>query len=215
MKDIAVYGAGGLGREVACLIRRINSEVSPQWNFVGFFDDFVPAGTKNTYGTVLGNMDTLNHWSKPLAVVIGIGDSRNVFTIQQKFNNPLLEFPNIISPDAIFLDKDNVVMGHGNIICAKVLVSCDVRIGNFNLLNNYSIIGHDTVIGNCNSIMPSVKISGAVTIGSRNLLGVNSVVLQCKTIGDDTIIGASCVVNKDTCSGCTYIGVPAKLLKKQ
>lgn len=38
MKDIAIFGAGGFGREVACLIKRIN-KIKPQWNFIGFFDD--------------------------------------------------------------------------------------------------------------------------------------------------------------------------------
>ena len=38
MKDIAFFGAGGFGREVACLIKRIN-EKEPTWNFIGFFDD--------------------------------------------------------------------------------------------------------------------------------------------------------------------------------
>ena len=40
MKEIAIYGAGGFGREVACLINRIN-EVEPAWNLVGFFDEDV------------------------------------------------------------------------------------------------------------------------------------------------------------------------------
>ena len=39
MNDIAIYGAGGYGREIACLINnKINSEVK-EWNLVGFFDD--------------------------------------------------------------------------------------------------------------------------------------------------------------------------------
>ena len=47
MKDIAIYGAGGLGREVACLIRMINeSKEIPEWNFIGFFDD-----DSSLYGT--------------------------------------------------------------------------------------------------------------------------------------------------------------------
>lgn len=38
MKDIAVFGAGGFGREVANLIRRINAAAEvPEWNFIGFF----------------------------------------------------------------------------------------------------------------------------------------------------------------------------------
>ena len=38
MKDIAIYGFGGFGREVACVIQAIN-EIEPTWNLVGFFDD--------------------------------------------------------------------------------------------------------------------------------------------------------------------------------
>ena len=34
MKDIAIYGAGGFGREMASLLKRINS-IEKQWNFVG------------------------------------------------------------------------------------------------------------------------------------------------------------------------------------
>ena len=38
MKDIAIFGVGGFGREVLALIKNIN-EVTPTWNIVGFFDD--------------------------------------------------------------------------------------------------------------------------------------------------------------------------------
>ena len=45
MKDIAIYGAGGLGKEVVCLIDRINkSQSKPQWRLIGFFDDGKPIG---------------------------------------------------------------------------------------------------------------------------------------------------------------------------
>ena len=37
MKDIAIYGAGGFGREVACLIGHIIESDGPKWNIVGFF----------------------------------------------------------------------------------------------------------------------------------------------------------------------------------
>ena len=38
MNDIAILGAGGFGREIACLIDKINQN-KPQWNLIGFFDD--------------------------------------------------------------------------------------------------------------------------------------------------------------------------------
>lgn len=162
--------------------------------FSRFFDDGVEAGSHNEYGEVLGNIVTLNAWPKPLAVVFAIGSPKIVELLYNKVQNSNIEFPNIIAPDTLFLDRDNVRMGQGNIICSRCLISCNVEIGNFNTLNGSINVGHDACIGDFNSIMPAVKISGGVTIGKRNFLGVNSVILQYKSIGNDTIIGAGSVV---------------------
>ena len=68
MKDIAIYGAGGYGREIACLIKKINY-VEEAWNFVGFFDDDeVLKNTKNEYGKVLGGIEALNMWKTSLSI---------------------------------------------------------------------------------------------------------------------------------------------------
>lgn len=213
MKDIVIYGAGGFGREVACLLKRINNEVESTWNLLGFFDDGVEAGISNEYGKVLGNIDTLNSWDKPLSVVFAIGSPKVIELLFNKVDNPNIDFPNIIAPDTLFLDRENVRMGQGNVICSRCLISCNIEIGNFNTLNGYITVGHDSTIGDFNSIMPAVKISGGVTIGKRNFLGVNSVILQYKAIGNDTIIGASSVVLRNTKDGATYVGNPAKKIE--
>lgn len=213
MKDIAIYGVGGFGREVACLLRRINNEVGQQWNLIGFFDDGISAGTKNEYGEVLGNIDTLNNWDSPISVVFAIGSPKVVSILHSKITNKNIDFPNILAPDTLFLDKENVRMGIGNVFCSRCLISCNVEIGNFNTFNGYITVGHDTIIGNYNSIMPAVKISGGVTIGERNFIGVNSVILQYKSIGADTTIGAGAVILRNTKDGNTYVGNPATKVK--
>lgn len=213
MKDIAIYGAGGFGREVACLLNRVNNEVEPTWNLIGFFDDGVKAGEHNEYGKVLGNIDTLNAWAKPLSVVFAIGSPKVVAMLHEKINNDHIDYPNIIAPDTLFLDKENVRMGRGNVICSRCLISCNVEIGNFNTFNGSINIGHDASIGNFNSIMPAVRISGGVVIGNRNFLGVNSVILQYKSITDEVTIGASSVVMRNIKQGGTYVGNPAKKIQ--
>ena len=44
MKKIAICGAGGFGKEVACILNLIN-EKQPTWELVGFFDDGKEKGT--------------------------------------------------------------------------------------------------------------------------------------------------------------------------
>ena len=212
MKDIAIYGAGGFGREMACLIRLINESLcEPRWNLIGFFDDNEGMkGTTNEYGKVLGGMETLNAWKTPLDIAISVGNPQEVRKIAEGVNNSLVDLPNIIAPSVTWLDKDNVRMGKGNLLCSECLVSCNIVIGNFNIFNGYISIGHDTRIGNYNVIMPSCNISGGITMGDCNFMGVKSAVLQYLRIGNNTRIGAGSVVMRNTKDGYLYIGVPAQ-----
>jgi sugar O-acyltransferase (sialic acid O-acetyltransferase NeuD family) len=212
MKKIAIYGAGGFGREVACLINKIN-EQSPEWELIGFFDDGIEKGTKNEYGILLGGIDEVNSYSEELAIVIAIASPKIVEKIVGNIISPNIHYPNIISPDVIFLDKDNVSIGKGNIISFGCIISCNVTIGNFNIFNWAITIGHDVSIHNFNAFMPDVKISGGITIGNKNFFGVNSTVLQQINIGNETVIGACSLVLRRTKDGMTYVGNPASIIK--
>jgi sugar O-acyltransferase (sialic acid O-acetyltransferase NeuD family) len=210
MKDIVIYGAGGFGREIACLIQLINGK-NCQWNLIGFLDDNTAIwGTKNEYGTVLGGSEWLNKYEKDLACAIAVGSPNAVQSIVGRINNPKVSFPNLYAPTVTFLDKDSLKIGKGNIFCTNCFVSCNVTVGSFNLFNGYIPIGHDAVIGDCNVVMPSVNISGAVVMGNANFLGVQSVVLQGVKIGNNTRVGANSVIMRKTKDGFLYIGNPAK-----
>lgn len=208
MKDIAIYGAGGFGREVWCLLNKIN-EVSPTWNFIGFIDDTKEAGeTISHYGKVLGNLETLNSWDKELDVIIAIGSAQ--VDVPARITNTLISYPNIIHPEVVFADKDSFRAGKGNIIQRASAFSCDVTIGDFNIFNGGTVLGHDVVLGYHNVIMPGVRISGGTHIGNENFFGVGSIVLQNLKIGNKVSLGAGSVLMKKTKDGCLYMGNPAK-----
>ena len=215
MKDIAIFGAGGLGREIACLIRLINeNEKNPQWNMIGFFDDNLSLkGSSNEYGKVFGGIDSLNSWGKPLALAIAIGNPSIVKKVVSNITNKLIDYPNLFAPDTIFLDKNNIKFGKGNIVCVGCSFSCNVTVGDFNTFNSFISVGHDATLGNFNSLMPAVRISGEVKIGEENFIGCAAVVLQQLTIGCQTTIGANSTVIRKTKDGCTYVGNPATRVK--
>jgi sugar O-acyltransferase (sialic acid O-acetyltransferase NeuD family) len=214
MKDLAIYGAGGFGREIACLINEINlKSTEKQWNLIGFFDDGKVIGTTNEYGIMLGGMNELNNYPKPLAIVLSIGKPSTMAYLVGRITNPLIEFPNIIVPDLRCLDKDNMSMGKGNVFFSKCSISCNVHIGDFNIFNGSISIGHDAIIGNFNTFMPGAKVSGEVIIGNTNLFGMYAVVLQQKKIGNNTVIGSGSIVLRNTQDNSTYVGNPACKLK--
>lgn len=206
---IAIYGAGGFGKEVACLIDRLNAN-GANWELIGFFDDSKPAGTVvSRYGTVLGGMDELLRVDETLAVAIAINENRAVNRIRESITNSNIIFPNLIDPSVFFVDEQTVTMGEGNIIQNGCMISCDVKIGSFNLLNDHVVVGHDNIIGDFNGLMPGAHLSGGVTIGNNNLLGVASVVLQGLIIGKGVTLGANSVLMTNPRDNSTYLGVPA------
>lgn len=213
MKDIAIYGAGGFGKEIACLLNWINSDCE-QWNLVGYFDDGKIKGTTvSHYGEVLGGIKELNEWKEPVNIIVAIADIRARTKVLQLINNAFVSFPNIIAPDFIVKDTSTFVLGQGNIIQGKCVASCDVKIGNFNVFNGSIVIGHDSIIGNNNVIMPGVRISGAVHVGNDNFFGVASIVLQQINVKNNVRLAAGSVLMTPPKDGCLYIGVPAKIMK--
>jgi sugar O-acyltransferase (sialic acid O-acetyltransferase NeuD family) len=214
MKDIIIYGFGGFGRELACLLKKMN-EISPTWNLVGFVDDGVEVGKANRYGKVLGGIDFLNTLESPIDVVISIANPHIIRKIVEKLNNPLLNFPNIIAPNVNIFDEDAFTIGKGNIIFWGCRLSCDVSLGNFNLINGAVSLGHDVCIKNFNVLGPSTRLSGSCKVGDENQFGVGSIVLQGINIGSNTKIGIGSVVIRNTVDDAFYFGNPAKSVEEQ
>ena len=210
-KKIAVYGAGGLGREVAGGIERINRVGEESWELVGFYDDGIKIGTKvSHYGGVLGGIDELNAVEEPLAIAIAVGDPSTRKHILERITNKNIYYPNIIAPSFRILDPLTFSIGKGNIIQDSCSVTCNVSVGDFNVLNGSNVLGHDVTLGNFNVMMPGVRLSGSVGVGECNLFGVDSVVLQRIKVGNNITLGAGSVLIAKPKNGCTYIGVPAK-----
>lgn len=214
MKDLAIYGAGGLGREIACIVAEINQK-SPTWNLLGFFDDGIEKETKIDYGNILGGLVELNAWSGELAVILGIGSPNVIRSLIDRIDNKNVSFPNIIAPDVKFLDYDSLTIGRGNYINFKSSISCNVSIGNFNSIGAFSSLGHDCRIGDFNVLMPSVQICGFVEMGNENFIGISSTVLQMNKVGNCITLGAGSILMRDAEDDRTYFGNPARAMIKK
>lgn len=210
MNDIAIFGVGGFGREVLTLIHDVN-KIEPKWNVIGFFDDGYPIGYDVHGLKVLGGVAELNEWDKPMAVAIAIGTPAIKKKILSKINNPLIEFPTLIHP-TVFIG-DCVSIENGCIICANCVITCDIKIGDFVILNLACTVGHDTAIGKYSAFMPTCNISGEVMIGESVYCGTGVKIINQTGIGDNAIIGAGAVVTKPIPANCTAVGVPAKVVK--
>lgn len=209
MHDIAIYGFGGLGREITTLIYKLNQQ-QQKWNFRGYFDDGYAAGTSNNYGKVLGGLQELNAWPSPLNVVLAIANGAILQKLSELITNPNVSFPNILAPDVFLFDASTLQLGRGNLITYGCRISCDVKLGDFNILNGCISLGHDVHVGNYNIFFPDVRISGETTIGNHNLFGAGSFVLQRIKIGNHIRLAPGSYLLRNAKDNYLYMGNPAK-----
>lgn len=208
MKDIAVYGAGGFGRETAWLIQEIN-QTADTWNLVGYFDDGQKRGAVMEGLPVLGGMNELNAITESMDIVIAIADPATRKKVVSSITNRKISFPQVVHPTARRGSPSNQ-FGRGCILTAGVILTTGIAVGEFSIINLGTTVGHDSRLGDYSSIMPQCSISGNVNIGEEVFVGAGARILQGITLGARCVVGAGAVVTKSFPSSSRLIGVPAQ-----
>ena len=212
MKDIAIFGIGGFGREVLALIKDIN-KVEPTWNMIGFFDDGYEKGIMVNGYPNLGKAEDLNLWEKPINIAVAIGSPVIKKRVLDKIINPLVDYPTLIHPSVWIGDRNYVEIGRGGIICVGVMITTNVVIKDFVILNLQCTVGHDVVINDYAAFMPSCNISGEVSIEAGVYCGTGVKIINRIEVGAYATVGAGAVVTRTLPGYCTAVGVPAKVIK--
>ncbi|GAB3203731.1 sugar O-acyltransferase (sialic acid O-acetyltransferase NeuD family) [Pontibacter aydingkolensis] len=206
MKKIAVFGAGGFGKEVMMLIEQINA-TNQTWHILGFYDDGIKKGTVINQYEVLGGVNDLNAITEEVSVVIAIGDSGIRANVKSQLNSSFINFPILIHPNVLI--GNYVTIGEGTIITANNILTININVGKFVILNLACTVGHDAVLEDFTSFMPSVNISGGVIVREGVYVGTGAQILNHLEIGAHTKIGAGAVVKESLPANCTAVGVPA------
>lgn len=213
---IAILGAGGFARELAWLIREINAR-EERYRFVGYVvSDLNRVAERDQSDQLRGDLTWLDSHRKEVdALALGIGapEARARLSAQLERDLPGVEWPTLIHP-SVHRDGASCAIERGAILCAGVILTVNVQIGPFSLLNLACTVGHEAVIGSACVLNPTVNVSGGVNLGHRVLVGTGAQVLQYIRVGDGATIGAGAVVTKDVPAGETHVGVPAKALRR-
>ncbi len=218
-KRIAVLGAGGFAREMYWHIKDTHPSAC-----IVFVDD-VSDATQVTIGRHVVHVvkdwrfDALpldGHDAPPVRVeefVVGIGSA----VVKRKMVAKALESglrpaATLIHPRAI-VQGDDCRIGAGGVICPGCIVTTNVIVGDYVLLNLNTTVGHDAVLGDYVTCNPGCSVSGNVVLGEGVSLGTGTVVREKITIAPGVVAGAqSCVVKDVTEAGITVAGIPAKKL---
>jgi len=219
-RNIVILGAGGFAREMYWHIK----ESIPQAKMV-FANDVKETNKIVINGhtiPVIKNWEfdyvSINGSDKPCEkfqeFVIGVGSPKIKRTLVQKaLACGLTPAPTVIHPRAL-VQGDDCEIGVGGIISPGCIITTNVKIGDYVLLNLNCTVGHDAILGNYVTCNPGCCISGNVTLGEGVMLGTGSVIREGIVIAPDVQAGAqTCVVKNIIDSNITVVGIPARTLK--
>ena len=211
MIEIAIWGAGGFGREVAWLIEEINKN-KKKFTIIGFLDDNLALKDKGINGLeILGGIEFVEK-KHSLALTLAIGNPLHRFRIQKKLSKYNITYPNLIHPSVS--QGINNSIGIGNIFCSGCIMTVNTIIGNFCHFNLKTTIGHDCNLGDFTTSACSVDFAGYSKTGIGVYCGNQSTLLPSIFVDNFSVIGAGAVVNKNISEGSVAVGVPAKIIKQ-
>lgn len=218
MRTCVILGAGAQAREVYWLI--INSVKKSFDSFV-FVDDInINSKSLNLDGQ---NWPIVHDWdfseyislSQEIGFIIGVGEpSAKVILVEKAMRSGLTPLPSIIHPSVIILDSACKI-GSGGIIAPNCVLTTNIKISDFVLLNVGVSIGHDCILNEYVTCAPRVALAGNVVLEEGVNVGIGAVIREKIKVASFVTIGAqSCVVKDILDPRTTVKGVPARAFDK-
>ena len=206
--NIIIVGAGGFGREVYLWAK--DSFSQDQYKIKGFLDD--NPRILDNYDMNVGIIGNLNsHEIKNQdRFIFAIGDIDIKKRLIIKMKKRGAKFLTLIHPTAIMANTTKI--GEGVIICPFCLVSDNVLLEDFVMLNIYSSCGHDAKVGSYCILSPYATLNGFVILEDEVFLGTHTTVTPYKRVGYKSKISANSVVMRDVPPNKIVFGVPGKAI---
>lgn len=205
---VFILGAGGFGREIFNIFIDLNRKD----DVLGFMEENCKQEGQLINGKPVYDVSKLEDYDvNEIKLVCAIGSPIRKRLIE---NTKKLGFKyeTVVHPSVIM--SPWVELGEGCIICAGNILTNQIFMGDFSILNLACTVGHDVTIGDYTTLSPGAHISGKVKIGKECFIGTGAVTVEKLKIGDNTFIGAGSVVSKDIPACVLALGIPAKVIRE-
>lgn len=206
-RRLAIFGAGGHGREIAWLAREIWGDDVALTFLVDIpspapLVDDIPVRPVTAYAE--------DHAGGAYIVAIGdpLAREKCVHTCESAGLRPWT----LIHPRVECSSRVNV--GAGSVVCAGSVLTTNIKLGRHVHINVGCTVSHDAVIGDYATLSPGVHVPGHVHLGRRVFIGtganlINGSSVQPLVIADDAVVAAGACVTKAVAAGSMVAGVPA------
>lgn len=212
MKNIVIVGAGGMAREIVCLMTPLIE--SGQIGIRGVVDDTRTSGEQLFPGypyPILGSIASFVPKTDD-EIVIAIGDPEARLRIGADLRAKGARFYSFIHPLSVIAPDARI--GQGVVIYPYSLISANTELADFVVINTHSGAGHDVSIGEGSVVCAHVDLTGFVKVGRGVLIGSHASILPRVKLGDHSRIGAGSTVVRSVKAGATVFCQPARTLQQ-
>ena len=194
MKQLVIVGAGGMGRT---FYSNALESVGYGNEFVikGFINDYPSLGNFQNYPAIIGTIEDYEPMEDDV-FICSIGDKLRKNCIE-KIRAKGGKFINLIHQTARLYT--NVEIGVA-------------KIGDFNMIQSYTVIGHDDIIGDWNRIDTHVTCVGGIVIENHVNIHTAAVIGHHVVVESEANVGACSFVIRRVKFGTTVFGNPARKL---
>jgi len=208
-KKLCIFGTGGFGRETLLIF--IDSLTGTDYRYQDMVVFMVT--DSEYYEREIMGIPVIRQSEFDTALyktVVAIGEPAIRKEVVKQLPEQT-EFVTLIHPTVVM--SEWVELGHGSIVTAGTIITCNIKIGNHAQLNLHTTIGHDCNIGAYFTTAPGAKISGICEFGNCVYFGTSAIVRQGINICSNVTIGMGGVVVKDVKVPGVYVGNPLRKLK--
>jgi sugar O-acyltransferase (sialic acid O-acetyltransferase NeuD family) len=188
--EIAIYGAGGFGREVKWLSENIHDSLDES-SLVCFVDDNPAVQGTTVQGVPVYGLEEARQRYPAAQMVVAVGYTRLRAQMVEKATAAGWAFARLIHATVQF--GENVQIGAGSIVTAGCILTTDIVIGQHVILNLDCTVGHDCVIGDFCTFAPGCHLAGGVHIERFCFFGQGASTMQ-GTIEEPLVVGENSTV---------------------
>jgi sugar O-acyltransferase (sialic acid O-acetyltransferase NeuD family) len=206
-----VIGAAGHAQEVAWALQEMLGGKAE----LAFFDDRVPPGPlASGLGAVVGPLDAIRGYARDeTTLVLGVALPRLKAALVARLAPLRPRWATVVHPAAIL--GPNVQVGAGSYVAAGAIVTVNVLVGRFATINMHCQAAHDAVLADYATLHPGARLAGGALIGEGTEVGTAAAVLPGVTVGPWAVLGAGCVAVRSLPGDATYVGLPARVLRRR
>lgn len=207
--EFLILGGSGHARETAMHLMDIHPGVE-----LTFMDEAPKARTIGLRGR---SFPVISDWSEAsklnVKFIVGVGvPATKRIMVRKALDAKLVPAETQIHPRAVVQDAS---VGKGGMICPGAVVTTNVRLGDYVVLNTNCTVGHDAIIGDFVTCNPGSNVSGNTALGAGVYFGVGAATKEGVSIADDCVVGGKAFVHRNVeTKALTLVGVPAAPVKK-